>query len=177
MCSRRRIITRTVMRSLKVKLSGRTPAAQGLFTLHTWLRPHADIHLMSWKSPPTWLHHTLSHTCIIPPFLSCLVVGITRAPPTPWHHVTFYHLIFSSDSSSEYSDWTADAGINLQPPKRPIRRPARIARSSSSEDEREGRKEGEERRKDEEEEEEKKNPKQTKQKVGHNVYGDGLKKK
>uniref|UniRef100_A0AAX7VKN3 Bromo domain-containing protein n=1 Tax=Astatotilapia calliptera TaxID=8154 RepID=A0AAX7VKN3_ASTCA len=29
----------------------------------------------------------------------------------------------SSDSSSEYSDWTADAGINLQPPKRPTRRP------------------------------------------------------
>uniref|UniRef100_A0A7N6AB87 Bromo domain-containing protein n=1 Tax=Anabas testudineus TaxID=64144 RepID=A0A7N6AB87_ANATE len=30
----------------------------------------------------------------------------------------------SSDSSSEYSDWTADAGINLQPPKRSTRRPA-----------------------------------------------------
>uniref|UniRef100_A0A8C2DNF4 Bromodomain and WD repeat domain containing 3 n=1 Tax=Cyprinus carpio TaxID=7962 RepID=A0A8C2DNF4_CYPCA len=43
--------------------------------------------------------------------------------------------IFYSDSSSEYSDWTADAGINLQPPKRPTRRPARVAGSSSSEDE------------------------------------------
>ncbi|XP_073808252.1 bromodomain and WD repeat-containing protein 3 isoform X3 [Danio rerio] len=41
----------------------------------------------------------------------------------------------SSDSSSEYSDWTADAGINLQPPKRTTRRPARVAVSSSSEDE------------------------------------------
>uniref|UniRef100_A0A8C1WU01 Bromodomain and WD repeat domain containing 3 n=1 Tax=Cyprinus carpio TaxID=7962 RepID=A0A8C1WU01_CYPCA len=46
------------------------------------------------------------------------------------------------DSSSEYSDWTADAGINLQPPKRPTRRPARVAGSSSSEDE-EGTRQGE----------------------------------
>uniref|UniRef100_A0A8C2DLG0 Bromodomain and WD repeat domain containing 3 n=1 Tax=Cyprinus carpio TaxID=7962 RepID=A0A8C2DLG0_CYPCA len=50
--------------------------------------------------------------------------------------------IFYSDSSSEYSDWTADAGINLQPPKRPTRRPARVAGSSSSEDE-EGTRQGE----------------------------------
>uniref|UniRef100_A0A096M3M4 Bromodomain and WD repeat domain containing 3 n=1 Tax=Poecilia formosa TaxID=48698 RepID=A0A096M3M4_POEFO len=41
----------------------------------------------------------------------------------------------SSDSSSEYSDWTADAGINLQPPKRPTRRPVRPAGYSSSEEE------------------------------------------
>uniref|UniRef100_A0A672MHY1 Bromodomain and WD repeat domain containing 3 n=1 Tax=Sinocyclocheilus grahami TaxID=75366 RepID=A0A672MHY1_SINGR len=42
----------------------------------------------------------------------------------------------SSDSSSEYSDWTADAGINLQPPTRTTRRlPARVVGSSSSEDE------------------------------------------
>uniref|UniRef100_A0A7N9APE7 Bromodomain and WD repeat domain containing 3 n=1 Tax=Mastacembelus armatus TaxID=205130 RepID=A0A7N9APE7_9TELE len=42
----------------------------------------------------------------------------------------------SSDSSSEYSDWTADAGINLQPPKRPSRRPVQPpAYSSSEEDE------------------------------------------
>ncbi|XP_069749711.1 bromodomain and WD repeat-containing protein 3-like isoform X4 [Narcine bancroftii] len=40
----------------------------------------------------------------------------------------------SSDSSSEYSDWTADAGINLQPPKRLVRRIVRH-NSSSSEDE------------------------------------------
>ncbi|XP_041067207.1 bromodomain and WD repeat-containing protein 3-like isoform X1 [Carcharodon carcharias] len=40
----------------------------------------------------------------------------------------------SSDSSSEYSDWTANAGINLQPPKRPTRQRApRLV--SSSEDE------------------------------------------
>uniref|UniRef100_A0A671MUE5 Bromodomain and WD repeat-containing protein 3-like n=1 Tax=Sinocyclocheilus anshuiensis TaxID=1608454 RepID=A0A671MUE5_9TELE len=39
--------------------------------------------------------------------------------------------IFYSDSSSEYSDWTADAGINLQPPKRTTRRlPARVVGSS-----------------------------------------------
>uniref|UniRef100_A0A8D0AJD2 Bromodomain and WD repeat domain containing 3 n=1 Tax=Sander lucioperca TaxID=283035 RepID=A0A8D0AJD2_SANLU len=41
----------------------------------------------------------------------------------------------SSDSSSEYSDWTADAGINLQPPKRPTRRPVQPQGYSSSEEE------------------------------------------
>lgn len=40
-----------------------------------------------------------------------------------------------SDSSSEYSDWTADAGINLQPPKRSSRRPAQPQGYSSSEEE------------------------------------------
>ncbi|XP_032888358.1 bromodomain and WD repeat-containing protein 1 isoform X1 [Amblyraja radiata] len=39
----------------------------------------------------------------------------------------------ASDSSSDYSDWTANAGNNLQPPKRPSRRAPRIL--SSSEDE------------------------------------------
>ncbi|XP_067852945.1 bromodomain and WD repeat-containing protein 3 isoform X2 [Heptranchias perlo] len=43
----------------------------------------------------------------------------------------------SSDSSSEYSDWTADAGINLQPPKRLVRRTVRHI-SSNSEDEKMG---------------------------------------
>ncbi|XP_075429008.1 bromodomain and WD repeat-containing protein 3-like isoform X1 [Ascaphus truei] len=40
----------------------------------------------------------------------------------------------SSDSSSEYSDWTADAGINLQPPKRQTRQTARKLCSSSEEE-------------------------------------------
>ncbi|KAJ7310307.1 hypothetical protein JRQ81_007211 [Phrynocephalus forsythii] len=40
----------------------------------------------------------------------------------------------SSESSSEYSDWTADAGINLQPPKRQTRQAVRKI-CSSSEDE------------------------------------------
>lgn len=40
-----------------------------------------------------------------------------------------------SDSSSDYSDWTADAGINLQPPKRSSRRPAQPQGYSSSEEE------------------------------------------
>ncbi|XP_051961036.1 bromodomain and WD repeat-containing protein 3 isoform X2 [Xyrauchen texanus] len=48
----------------------------------------------------------------------------------------------SSDSSSEYSDWTADAGINLQPPKRTTRRLARITGNSTS-DEEEGMEQGE----------------------------------
>uniref|UniRef100_A0A8D1IJ14 Bromodomain and WD repeat-containing protein 3 n=1 Tax=Sus scrofa TaxID=9823 RepID=A0A8D1IJ14_PIG len=40
----------------------------------------------------------------------------------------------SSDSSSEYSDWTADAGINLQPPKRQTRQATRKICSSSEEE-------------------------------------------
>ncbi|CAL8234027.1 unnamed protein product, partial [Boreogadus saida] len=55
----------------------------------------------------------------------------------------------SSDSSSEYSDWTADAGINLQPPKRPTRRLTRPQGYSSSEEEEE---EEEEQQQQEEEE-------------------------
>uniref|UniRef100_A0A673KRE5 Bromo domain-containing protein n=1 Tax=Sinocyclocheilus rhinocerous TaxID=307959 RepID=A0A673KRE5_9TELE len=71
--------------------------------------------------------------------------------------------IFYSDSSSEYSDWTADAGINLQPPKRPTRRPARVAGSSSSEDE-EGTGQGEgEAERTSKRTKKKKKPKQTKQ--------------
>uniref|UniRef100_A0A8C5J250 Bromodomain and WD repeat-containing protein 1 n=1 Tax=Junco hyemalis TaxID=40217 RepID=A0A8C5J250_JUNHY len=45
-----------------------------------------------------------------------------------------YNFFIYSDSSSEYSDWTADAGINLQPPKRQTRQAARKI-CSSSEDE------------------------------------------
>jgi len=39
-----------------------------------------------------------------------------------------------SDSSSRYSDWIADAGINLQPPVRTARRKA-VRYCSTSEDE------------------------------------------
>uniref|UniRef100_A0A8C5WYV0 Bromodomain and WD repeat domain containing 3 n=1 Tax=Laticauda laticaudata TaxID=8630 RepID=A0A8C5WYV0_LATLA len=45
-----------------------------------------------------------------------------------------WEYFFFHDSSSEYSDWTADAGINLQPPKRQTRQTARQI-CSSSEDE------------------------------------------
>uniref|UniRef100_A0A3P8XZC1 Bromo domain-containing protein n=1 Tax=Esox lucius TaxID=8010 RepID=A0A3P8XZC1_ESOLU len=41
-------------------------------------------------------------------------------------------------SSSDYSDWTADAGINLQPPKRTSRRQVRPPGGSSSSEEDEG---------------------------------------
>ncbi|XP_027695243.1 bromodomain and WD repeat-containing protein 3 isoform X6 [Vombatus ursinus] len=40
----------------------------------------------------------------------------------------------SSDSSSDYSDWTADAGINLQPPKRQTRQTTRKICISSEEE-------------------------------------------
>ncbi|MBZ3874117.1 Bromodomain and WD repeat-containing protein 3 [Sciurus carolinensis] len=69
----------------------------------------------------------------------------------------------SSDSSSEYSDWTADAGINLQPPKRQTRQATRKICSSSEE---ENLKSLEERQK---------KPKQTRKKLiyfrqGHEAY-------
>lgn len=64
-----------------------------------------------------------------------------------------------SDSSSDYSDWTADAGINLQPPKRSTRRPAQPQGYSSSEEE-----EGDDKAKEaKKNEEKKKKPKETKQ--------------
>lgn len=76
---------------------------------------------------------------------------------------------FYSDSSSEYSDWTADAGINLQPPKRTTRRQARLARSSSSEEEEEGPGQGEgDDERASKSQEKKKKPKQTKQRVSIN---------
>ncbi|PWA22989.1 hypothetical protein CCH79_00002070 [Gambusia affinis] len=74
----------------------------------------------------------------------------------------------SSDSSSEYSDWTADAGINLQPPKRPTRRPVRPAGYSSSEEE-EGGNETKDAKK--RENEKKKKPKETKQKPTSSLAG------
>nr|XP_046160043.1 bromodomain and WD repeat-containing protein 3-like isoform X2 [Oncorhynchus gorbuscha] len=67
----------------------------------------------------------------------------------------------SSVSSSDYSDWTADAGINLQPPKRTSRRQVRPPGGSSSSEEAEG--QGEEAGR-KQAEEKKKKPKQTKQK-------------
>uniref|UniRef100_A0A8C8ET42 Bromo domain-containing protein n=1 Tax=Oncorhynchus tshawytscha TaxID=74940 RepID=A0A8C8ET42_ONCTS len=66
-------------------------------------------------------------------------------------------------SSSDYSDWTADAGINLQPPKRTSRRQVRPPGGSSSSEEPEG--QGEEAGRKQAEEKKKKKPKQTKQKV------------
>lgn len=81
-------------------------------------------------------------------------------PSVPRFTVAFSML---SDSSSEYSDWTADAGINLQPPKRSSRRPARPQDYSSSEEE-EGDDQTKETKKDEnEEKKKKKKPKETKQ--------------
>uniref|UniRef100_A0A8C6YFE0 Bromodomain and WD repeat domain containing 3 n=1 Tax=Naja naja TaxID=35670 RepID=A0A8C6YFE0_NAJNA len=60
------------------------------------------------------------------------------------------------DSSSEYSDWIADAGINLQPPKRQTRQAAHQI-CSSSEDEHVKETKGQE--------EKRKKPKQTRKKV------------
>uniref|UniRef100_A0A4W5LUL4 Bromodomain and WD repeat domain containing 3 n=1 Tax=Hucho hucho TaxID=62062 RepID=A0A4W5LUL4_9TELE len=57
-----------------------------------------------------------------------------------------------SVSSSDYSDWTADAGINLQPPKRTSRRQVRPPGGSSSSEEGEGQGQGEEARRKQAEE-------------------------
>lgn len=65
-----------------------------------------------------------------------------------------------SGSSSEYSDWTADAGINLQPPKRLTRRPVQPKGYSSSEEEEADGKEKEAKKRDSEK---RKKPKETKQ--------------
>uniref|UniRef100_A0A674MR87 Bromodomain and WD repeat domain containing 3 n=1 Tax=Takifugu rubripes TaxID=31033 RepID=A0A674MR87_TAKRU len=72
-----------------------------------------------------------------------------------------------SDSSSDYSDWTADAGINLQPPKRSTRRPSQPQGYSSSEEE-----EGDDKAKEaKKNEEKKKKPKETKQKPTSSLGG------
>ncbi|XP_037835020.1 bromodomain and WD repeat-containing protein 3 isoform X3 [Kryptolebias marmoratus] len=75
----------------------------------------------------------------------------------------------SSDSSSEYSDWTADAGINLQPPKRSTRRPVQPAGYSSSEEEEAGGENKEPQKR--ENEKKKKKPKETKQKPASSLAG------
>ncbi|XP_028322321.1 bromodomain and WD repeat-containing protein 3 [Gouania willdenowi] len=83
----------------------------------------------------------------------------------------------SSDSSSEYSDWTADAGINLQPPKRLTRRPAQPSGYSSSEEEEEeeeeeeGGQEAKEAKKKENKTQKKKKPKEIKQKATSSLAG------
>ncbi|KAF0038200.1 hypothetical protein F2P81_008684 [Scophthalmus maximus] len=76
----------------------------------------------------------------------------------------------SSDSSSEYSDWTADAGINLQPPKRSTRRPVQQPGYSSSEEEEEG---GDDKPKEakKRDTEKRKKPKETKQKPTSSLAG------
>ncbi|XP_043542905.1 PH-interacting protein [Chiloscyllium plagiosum] len=61
----------------------------------------------------------------------CAVNGVTSEEDgDAWHNESSS----SSDYSSDYSDWTADAGINLQPPKKSSRQQAKKA-VSSSEDE------------------------------------------
>ncbi|XP_028825190.1 PH-interacting protein isoform X3 [Denticeps clupeoides] len=55
-------------------------------------------------------------------------VGDEQQEPWPDDHSS------SSDYSSDYSDWTADAGINLEPPKAKTSRPRKKNASSSEED-------------------------------------------
>uniref|UniRef100_A0A452UNH3 PH-interacting protein n=1 Tax=Ursus maritimus TaxID=29073 RepID=A0A452UNH3_URSMA len=51
-------------------------------------------------------------------------------------HIYFLNpFLPSSDYSSDYSDWTADAGINLQPPKKIPKHKTKKAESSSDEEE------------------------------------------
>lgn len=71
----------------------------------------------------------------------------------------------NSHTSSEYSDWTADAGINLQP-STPLSSRKRIRRqlSSSEEENEEENEEEEEKQQSEEEKPQKKNKKAKKAK-------------
>uniref|UniRef100_A0AAQ4NQY6 Bromo domain-containing protein n=1 Tax=Gasterosteus aculeatus aculeatus TaxID=481459 RepID=A0AAQ4NQY6_GASAC len=79
--------------------------------------------------------------------------------PPPYAHFVERSASFAG-SSSEYSDWTADAGINLQPPKRLTRRPVQPKGYSSSEEEEADGKEKEAKKRDSEK---RKKPKETKQ--------------
>lgn len=91
------------------------------------------------------------------------ILSATAAPSSRCSHngrANNILLSILSDSSSEYSDWTADAGINLQPPKRSSRRPAQPQGYSSSEEE-DGDDQTKEAKKNENEK--KKKPKETKQ--------------
>lgn len=76
--------------------------------------------------------------------------------------------LLCSDYSSDYSDWTADAGINLEPPKKSVKVKKK---SSSSEEESDKKREGKKERKKEKVDKDdtlpkKKKPKE-KSKVGH----------
>ncbi|XP_041108367.1 PH-interacting protein isoform X1 [Polyodon spathula] len=55
----------------------------------------------------------------------------------------------SSDYTSDYSDWTADAGINLQPPKKTVRHKKKNASSSEEDGEKKKEKENKKERKKE----------------------------
>uniref|UniRef100_A0A8D2QI62 Bromodomain and WD repeat-containing protein 1 n=1 Tax=Zonotrichia albicollis TaxID=44394 RepID=A0A8D2QI62_ZONAL len=66
--------------------------------------------------------------------VECLDFSVPYGETEVFSSLSYNFFIIYSDSSSEYSDWTADAGINLQPPKRQTRQAARKI-CSSSEDE------------------------------------------
>uniref|UniRef100_A0A667XY88 Bromodomain and WD repeat domain containing 3 n=1 Tax=Myripristis murdjan TaxID=586833 RepID=A0A667XY88_9TELE len=112
------------------------------------------------KKPTTSTPKVLS---IYSPFLlaqfSSQIISNEVQLVSPLYYIIHQHLSPPlSDSSSEYSDWTADAGINLQPPKRPTRRPEGEADAQGAETKRRER-------------EKKKKPKQTKQKPTSSLAG------
>uniref|UniRef100_A0A3B3QSS9 Pleckstrin homology domain interacting protein n=1 Tax=Paramormyrops kingsleyae TaxID=1676925 RepID=A0A3B3QSS9_9TELE len=74
----------------------------------------------------------------------------------------------SSDYSSDYSDWTADAGINLEPPKKTVRHKKKTA--SSSEEDGEKKKDNKKDRKKEKQEKDGMLPKKKKPKKKRQVY-------
>ncbi|KAL4661021.1 PH-interacting protein [Arapaima gigas] len=73
----------------------------------------------------------------------------------------------SSDYSSDYSDWTADAGINLEPPKKTVRHKKKTA--SSSEEDGEKKKDSKKDRKKDKREKDGTLPKKKKAKEGKRV--------
>jgi len=93
----------------------------------------------------------------------------------------FYFLwyIICSDYSSDYSDWTADAGINLQPPKKIPKIKTKKAESSSEDEEgpekqkkqiKKERKKGIEEKDGPSTSPKKRKPKERKQKVRRSLY-------
>ena len=67
---------------------------------------------------------------ILPSLLAIPIVSI------PVHSRLFLRCICFCRESSEYSDWAADGGVDLQPPKRSSR-PSKKKKVSSSEEEEE----------------------------------------
>ena len=84
----------------------------------------------------------------------------------PWFNANITCVSHDSHSSSEYSDWTADAGINLQP-STPVSSRKRVRRQLSSSEEEEIEEEEKQQSEDEERPPQNSKQKSKKPKVSH----------
>ncbi|XP_069462392.1 PH-interacting protein isoform X2 [Ambystoma mexicanum] len=72
-----------------------------------------------------------SDECEIEEVAATSGVGTSEDEEKPWHSDGS----ISSEYSSDYSDWTADAGINLEPPKKTLKHKMKKPKSSSEDEE------------------------------------------